>query len=136
MRSTPITAAAYIPNNRFDIRVIVIGDKAFAIKRLCRDNDFRASGSGMILYAKTEIPVRCVEKSFEAAKKLGTQCVGFDWVFDSNGNPLIVEISYGFMAKGYFTCEGYWTSDMQWHEGSNFDFCGWMVNEVINRMKK
>jgi len=30
----------FIPNNHFDIRVIVIGDKAFAIKRMVRENDF------------------------------------------------------------------------------------------------
>ena len=42
----------FIPDNDFDIRVIVIGDKAFAIKRMVRENDFRASGSGSILYEK------------------------------------------------------------------------------------
>ena len=39
----------FIPNNDSDIRVVVIDQKAFAIKRMTRENDFRASGSGTIL---------------------------------------------------------------------------------------
>ena len=42
----------FIPQNNFDIRVCVVGDKAFAIKRMVRENDFRASGSGFIYYEK------------------------------------------------------------------------------------
>src|SRR5690606_31787781 len=38
----------FIPNNKFDIRVIIVGNKAFAVKRMVRVNDFRASGSGQI----------------------------------------------------------------------------------------
>ena len=45
----------YYEKNKFDIRVIVIGERAFAIKRLVRKNDFRASGSGSIMYDKNEI---------------------------------------------------------------------------------
>jgi glycosyltransferase involved in cell wall biosynthesis len=33
-------------------QIIVIGDKAFGIKRMIRENDFRAPGSGMIKYEK------------------------------------------------------------------------------------
>src|SRR5690606_19580897 len=40
----------FIPGNDSDIRVIVIDSKAFAIKRMVRENDFRASGSGIIDY--------------------------------------------------------------------------------------
>ena len=37
------------------VRVIVINDKAFAIKRMVRKNDFRASGSGIIEYDKENL---------------------------------------------------------------------------------
>ena len=40
----------FIPDNNFDIRVIVIGERAFGIKRMVRDGDFRASGSGLIVH--------------------------------------------------------------------------------------
>ena len=121
----------FIPNNTFDIRVCVVGDKAFAIKRLVRDDDFRASGSGAIVYAKEEIDERCVKIAFQVNKTLRGQSMGFDFVFDENNNPLIVEIAYGYVASGYDACEGYWTQDMQWHEGTHFDFCGWMVEDLL-----
>ena len=46
----------FIPDNDSDIRVIIIGDKAFGIKRMTRNNDFRASGSGLISYEIEDIP--------------------------------------------------------------------------------
>lgn len=121
----------FIPNNTFDIRVIVIGDKAFAFKRMCRPKDFRASGSGNFIYQKEQIDERCVSIAFNTNKKLKCQSVAFDFVFDKNNNPLVVEISYGFIAKVYDECQGYWTSDMNWHAGDHFDFCGWMVENII-----
>lgn len=121
----------FVPNNAFDIRIVVVGDKAFAIKRLCREKDFRASGSGKLVYDKRQIDERCVSIAFEVNRRIGSQSVAFDFVFDNNDKPLIVEISYGYSMKAYDACEGYWTSDMQWHEGSRFNFCGWMVEDLI-----
>ena len=121
----------FIPNNTYDIRVCVVGDKAFGLKRYTRENDFRASGSGNISYSKAEIDERCVEIAFDVAKKLGTQSIALDFVFDKGNAPLIVEISYGYAVAAYDACEGYWTNDMQWHEGTEFDFCGWMIENLI-----
>ena len=59
----------FIPNNSYDIRIIVIGDKAFAIKRIIRDGDFRASGSGNIVYKRSEINERCIKIAFEIITK-------------------------------------------------------------------
>ena len=121
----------FIPNNTFDIRVCVVGDKAFGLKRYTRENDFRASGSGNISYSKAEIDERCVKIAFDVARKLGTQSIALDFVFGKDNAPLIVEISYGYAVVAYDACEGYWTTDMQWHEGTNFDFCGWMIENLI-----
>ncbi len=60
----------FIPNNTYDIRVCVVGEKAFAIKRMVRANDFRASGSGQILYDKRELDESCVKIAFEISKKI------------------------------------------------------------------
>lgn len=126
----------FIPNNTFDLRIVVVGDKAFAIKRLCRDNDFRASGGGSLVYDKNQIDERCVKMAFEVNSQLKTQSIAYDFVFDTDNNPLIVEIGYAYTAPAYDHCEGYWTSDMQWHEGAGFDFCGWMVEEVLKKVKE
>ncbi|MGE5456923.1 MAG: ATP-grasp domain-containing protein, partial [Methanococcaceae archaeon] len=36
----------FLPNNSFDQRIVVIGNRAFGARRFVRKNDFRASGSG------------------------------------------------------------------------------------------
>ncbi len=123
----------FIPGNDHDIRVVIIGDKAYAIKRMIRANDFRASGSGNILYDKHLFDESTIKLSFEVAEKLGSQCVAFDYVHD-RGNPLIVEISYGFSPEGYDPCPGYWDKDLTWHEGK-FDPYGWMVENLIRSIE-
>lgn len=123
----------FIPDNSFDIRVCVVGERAFALKRMTRKDDFRASGSGAIVYDKQQIDERCVQIAFEVNRKLHAQSIAFDFVFDELRNPLIVEISYGYAVKAYDSCEGYWTEDMVWHAGTNFDFCGWMVDDLLKK---
>lgn len=123
----------FIPNNKFDIRVIVVGEKAFALKRLVRKNDFRASGSGNILYNKSEIDERCIQISFNVNEKLKCQSIAFDYVFDENNNPLIVEISYGFDVKAYDPCPGYWDSSLKWHEGK-FNPQEWIIENILESL--
>lgn len=106
----------FIPNNDSDIRVVVIGKRAFAIKRMVREGDFRASGSGRIVYDPEAIPKECLKLSFELAAKLGTQSLALDFVF-LEGTPLVVEMSYAFMSSGYEACPGYWKQDLSWVEG-------------------
>lgn len=105
----------FIAGNDFDIRVIVIGDKAFAIKRMVRENDFRASGSGNVLYEKKNFDDETIKLSFLLADKLKNQCVAFDYVY-SDGHPFVVEISYGFIKEVYDPCVGYWDKEMHWYE--------------------
>lgn len=124
----------FIPNNSFDIRVIVISDKAFAIKRLVRENDFRASGSGNIKYEKENFNDATIKLSFDLSKKLKTQSVAFDFVYKEN-TPLLVEISYGFVKEGYDDCVGYWGNDMVFHPG-RFDPCEWMVELVLKEIEQ
>jgi glutathione synthase/RimK-type ligase-like ATP-grasp enzyme len=119
----------FIPNNDYDIRIIVIGEKAFGIKRMVRKNDFRASGSGNIYYEKQHFGDETVGIAFDISKRLKSQCTAFDFVYD-NKIPLIVEISYGFSPEGYNDCTGYWDSRLNWHEGT-FDPYGWMVEMII-----
>jgi len=123
----------FIPNNDSDIRVITVGDKAFAIKRMTRDGDFRASGSGKILYEKDSIDERCVQIALTASKAMQTQCTAYDFVFDNNNSPLIIEISYAFLMTAYDECEGYWDNNMEWHSGP-FNPEYWMIENLINQI--
>lgn len=124
----------YIPNNDHDIRVVVIGNKAFAIKRMVRDRDFRASGSGNILYDRNLVDIKTIKQSFDTANKLKSQCVAFDFVY-INQNPQLVEISFGFSPEGYDPCPGFWDDELIWHEGK-FNPYGWMVEDLIRDIDK
>ena len=123
----------FIPDNNHDIRIIVIGDKAFGIKRMVRENDFRASGSGMIKYEKENFDINTIQLSFKIALKLNSQCVAFDYVY-KNGTPLISEISFGFIKEVYYPCVGYWDRNLNWHEGT-FDAQVWMVDDLIRSIQ-
>lgn len=125
----------FMPNQEYDTRIIVInGNKAFGEKRFVRKNDFRASGSGEFSY--NDIDPRIVKTAFDVAKRLKLQSVAFDFIYDENKNPLIVEISYAFGTKGACNCPGYWSDDMQWHEGGKFDFYGWMIEGVLEKIQQ
>ena len=119
----------FIPNNDHDIRIIVIDEKAFAIKRMVRKNDFRASGSGTILYEKELFKESDINLAFQIHNKIKSQCTAMDFVYDK-GQPKVVEISYGFSPEGYDSCPGFWDKDLNWYEGK-FDPYGWMVEEVL-----
>lgn len=124
----------FIPDNKYDIRIIVIGEKAFALKRMTRENDFRASGSGHIIYDKLEIDERCVQIAFEINKKIKAQSIAYDFVFDKDNQPLIVEISYGYDVMAYDKCPGYWDSRLNWHEGK-FNPQEWIIEDLISTIK-
>lgn len=124
----------FIANNDSDIRVIVVRERAFALKRMTRENDFRASGSGKIIYDKNSIDERCIKTAFEINNRIKSQSIAYDFVFDENNKPLIVEISYGYSVAAYDACPGYWDSALNWHEGK-FNPQDWMVDDVKNDIK-
>lgn len=104
----------FIPNNTYDDRMVIVGDKCFCIRRVCRKNDFRASGSGIKIYDHTVFPEKSVALAFLVAEKIGTQSVAMDIVYDIDGQPKIIEISYCFvtdMFSGYFNKEFKWINE-------------------------
>lgn len=120
----------FIPGNDSDTRIIVIDRKAFALKRYVREGDFRASGSGSFGHARDLFDERCLRIALDASEKLGAQSAAYDFVFDEAGEPLVVEISYGFSPYCYHDCPGYWDVSLRWHEG-RFDPYGWMVEALM-----
>jgi glutathione synthase/RimK-type ligase-like ATP-grasp enzyme len=118
----------FVPNNDHDIRIVVIGNNAFAIKRLVRKNDFRASGSGNILYNKELFDENTIKLAFDLAERMKMQCVAFDFVFEKK-LPKLLEISYGFVPEGYDACPGFWDKTLKWFPGK-FDPYGWMIEYI------
>lgn len=107
----------FLPNNAYDTRVTVIGDRAFAFRRFNRPNDFRSSGSGRIDYDINKIDMKFVEKAFEVSKAMNFQSMAYDFLYDENGEVAFCEISYTYVASVVYDCPGYWDSLLDWHEG-------------------
>lgn len=114
--------------NKFDLRVVVIDDKAFAERRYCRKGDFRASGSGNFEYVNVDNDI--LKLAFGTADRLKLQTVAFDFIFYNN-KPLIVEMCYAFGIKGLSRCPGYWTKDYVWHSCQEMDICGLIIKTMI-----
>ncbi len=120
----------FLPNNDFDTRIIVVGEKAFGIRRFTLKDDFRASGSGKIDYAAAEIDTKMVSEAFKISKSLDAQCLAYDFVYDEEGRIKVIEICFGFAMKAYDKCEGYWDSNLNFIEGA-FNPQEFMIKDFI-----
>jgi glutathione synthase/RimK-type ligase-like ATP-grasp enzyme len=105
----------FLPGNDYDTRVTVIGSRAFAFRRFVRHGDFRASGSGRIDWDPQAIDLQCVETAYEAMKRTGAQCLAFDFVYDLERKPVVLEISYGFLPGAIHQCPGFWDRTLAFH---------------------
>jgi glutathione synthase/RimK-type ligase-like ATP-grasp enzyme len=103
----------FLPDNQFDTRITVIGDRAFGFRRLNRENDFRASGSGIIDYDPHQVDLACVKIAFEVSQKMKAQSLAFDFLLKEN-KYVINEISYTFVDHAIYDCPGHWNSELNW----------------------
>ena len=125
----------YIPNNNFDIRVFVIGNRAVAKKRMNRANDFRASGSGNLIFDKEQIDLEFVKTAFYLNRELKMQSAAFDFLQSQNGTVVLSEISYCCGIETNKDYPGYWTEDLQWYECRNINICDWIIEDVISKIE-
>lgn len=121
----------FIPNNKCDYRVIVVNSKVYGMKRIVRDGDFRASGAGVFDYSEIEKDI--IDIARETAIKLGMLSVAFDFVL-KEGQPLIVEISYGFGTEGSSKVEHYW-NDLDEKVKGRVDAAYEIIKGFINEKK-
>jgi hypothetical protein len=112
----------YVPDNDLDTRVTIIGDRAFSFNRLNRKGDFRASGSGKLIYPEpTEVDLEVVKIAFGISYQLGFQSMAYDFVTDkATGRRLLTEISYIFEAQAVRNCQGYFDGNFRWNAGSTW----------------
>ena len=113
----------FLPGNEFDHRVTVVGNRAFAFRRLNRPGDFRASGSGRIEWEPEKIDLAMVRMAFAAQRKLESQSFAMDGIY-RDGTPVIVEISYLYDSWAIAACPGHWElrgepedGRLEWVEG-------------------
>lgn len=124
----------FMPNNTTDFRLKVVDKKCWGFQRKVRENDFRASGSGNLIFDSKAIPEKMVEIALNVSEKLGLQSVAFDFILDKEGKPLIVEISYGFGIDENEFNYGYWDEQLIYHK-QEFRPQDWMIETLIKEIK-
>ncbi|MHA1381062.1 MAG: hypothetical protein ACTSRG_22065 [Candidatus Helarchaeota archaeon] len=107
----------FLPNNKYDTRVIIIGNKAMAFRRFCRKNDFRASGSNYKDLNPKNIDPDFIKLAFNISTDLKFQSMAYDFIYDESSAPKLIEMSYTCPDKTLIKCPGYWDSKLKWHEG-------------------
>lgn len=105
----------FAPDNNYDTRLIVIGNRCIGLRRFCRDGDFRASGSGKWDYNPELINKDAIKIAFKVAKKIQAQSLAFDFIME-NQMPKIIEISYCFPLRANEKAPGYWDENLNWHD--------------------
>ena len=118
----------FIPDNKTDYRIKIVNGKCWGFQRKVRTDDFRASGSDVLIFDNSLIPIEMIRISFDVYQKLFFKSIAFDFVVKES-QPLIVEISYCFGFEEQQLSNGYWTKDLMWHEGA-FNPFGWMIESI------
>jgi glutathione synthase/RimK-type ligase-like ATP-grasp enzyme len=107
----------FMPGLDYDLKVVVVGDQLSFIGRSVRAGDFRASGGGGMLYERTLIDQTIIDSAFQAADTLRSDCTGFDMIKDPrNGQPVILEVSYGFSHTALLGSGGHFDREGNWHD--------------------
>jgi glutathione synthase/RimK-type ligase-like ATP-grasp enzyme len=127
-------AQDFIPNCKDDIRVQMIGDKGYAMKRHVRQGDFRASGGGNIDYDGFKIPMEAIEISQMVERKLEMQSMAID-LLSYRDTYLIAEVSYAFAIDDDELDFGYFDSELKWHK-EVFNPFGWLIEDLIIQFEK
>lgn len=120
----------FIPNDGYDLKIVVVGDKLSFIGRNIRQGEFRASGGGDLFYDRTKVTKNVIDSAFKTSDKLGFECMGYDYVVDSkSGEGKIIEISYGFSHHAVLAADGYFNREGVW-----FDDAFNVPNEILKRL--
>ena len=125
----------FIAGCTFDIRTTVIGDKCYALKRMVRKNDFRASGSHDEINKPEEIPMEAIRISFEISRKLNLQSVAFDFIMTTENKPLVIEMSYAF-GWDDGDAQVFWDSALNLHQGPLNPFGEMIENLILGAKQK
>lgn len=111
----PLVLQEYVPGQEGDVRVTIIGHRAFYFRRANRPKDFRASGSGNIDFSQ-EGAGPFVAAGFACARALGVHTVAIDFLV-MNGEPVAIEISPEFVCEAVQATPGFWNRKGEFIEG-------------------
>lgn len=117
LRQGRIYLQTFLKGNDFEQRIVVIGRRAFARRRLNGPNDFRASGYGLGDRDPSKIDPRAVRLAYDVARKLDTQCLAVD-MLQKDGEPVVSEVTYAFHSRKLQMHPGHWVLEGEPERGS------------------
>ncbi|HKZ10779.1 MAG TPA: hypothetical protein VJL61_08735 [Rhodanobacteraceae bacterium] len=118
-------AQEFLPGNEFEVSIIIVGNRAFAVRRFTQPGDFRTRGSsGGMDWSPESIGEDAVRLAFYTARKLGAQSVAIDILRRSN-EPMVIELTFNYASWVVRACPGHWVLDgepesgnLKWMEGT------------------
>lgn len=82
----------FMEDAKFDLRIMLVGNKAFGYYRYPKKGDFKASGSGIT--EKKEIPIEAIRLAIEIRQKLNSRQMGVDLMYSPKSKKYyIIETS-------------------------------------------
>lgn len=120
-------AQEFIPDNDCNIRVTIIGQRAFVFRMFNRPDDFRASLiEGSIDWSPDKVGEDAIRLAWHAARRLRAQTAAADIIY-RNSQPVLVELTLNFASWPVRDCPGHWghwalkgepeNGKMTWTEG-------------------
>ncbi len=117
-------AQEFLPGNEYEVSIIVVGNRAFAVRRFIQPGDFRTRGSsGRMDWSPESIGEDAVRLAFRTARKLGAQSVAIDILRRAN-EPVVMELTFNYASWVVRACPGHWVLDgapksgrLKWVEG-------------------
>jgi glutathione synthase/RimK-type ligase-like ATP-grasp enzyme len=129
----------FLEGNEFDIRITIIGNRAFSFRRFNREGDFRASGSGLIDFDQNQIEKEAIILAKKVANRLKLPVVAVD-LLKKNNEYVVCEYNVSFASFGIKKTPGYWkinedfeNGDIDWVVG-NYDPADMIFNDFINKI--
>lgn len=110
MESSCLILQDFLSGNNGDTRITVIGDRAFGFRRYNRKGDFRASGSGLVDHDPNGIDIEMIKMAFDISKRFNFQTMAYDFVYDKNRKPSILENNFTYVDSAVAKCPVYWNS--------------------------
>lgn len=106
----------FIPNDGYDLKIVVVGEKLSFIGRNIREGEFRASGGGNLFYDKNYVTKNIIDSAFKTSDDLNFTCMGYDYVVNNKTKEgVIIEISYGFSHEALLNAGGFFDRSGIWH---------------------
>jgi glutathione synthase/RimK-type ligase-like ATP-grasp enzyme len=124
----------FIPDNTYDTRITIIGNRCLSSRRYTRKNDFRASGSFLFDYNPKFHDNEVLKIGLNISRALNLQSVVMDFVID-NGQYKLVEVSYCMPSKVMDEYPGYYNEKLEWQD-NNVNIEYFIIEDFIKSLKQ